>query len=211
MNGIMMKRLGHNIHILEQNPSSIRSGHAAGIRAGPQAQEFFRKYDLLQQPYSLDCPGIQFINRDSKVKRFLKNPMCMTGWTTLYYRLRANYDGFASVYCPEPPTVTEKEGKAVYDLGKRVTNVSYQDGSVMVAFDDSINGGSGCLVADLVIAADGSSSAVRQLIMPELQRPYAGYVAWRGSVVEKDASEETKKIFDSKFTIFKMPRNYILV
>lgn len=211
MHGIMIKRLGHNVHVLEQNASSLRAGHAAGISAGPQVQEFFKAQDLCKQPFSLDCPGIQFIDENSRVKRFLKRPYHMSSWSVLYYRLRANFDGFASEYCPQPPVATEKEGKAIYHTQKRVTDVSYTDGSVTVRFEDLLRGVHDSLHADLVIAADGSNSIIRRMLLPEVQRPYAGYLAWRGTVREGDVSEETRKIFDGKITVQSMSKNYILM
>lgn len=211
MHGIMIKRLGHNVDVLEQNTSSLRAGHAAGITAGPQVEAFFRAHDLSQQPYSLDCPGIQFIDERSRVKRFLKRPYQLTSWTALYYRLRANFDGFASEYCPKPPTPAEKEGKAVYHTQKRVTDISYTDGSVTLKFNDLLSGNDGSLCADLAIAADGSNSAIRRKLLPEVQSPYAGYLAWRGTVSEGDVSEETRKVFDGKVTVQTMPGNYILM
>lgn len=131
--------------------------------------------------------------------------MCIKSWTALYYRLRANFDEFSSEHCPNPPKSTEKDGKAVYDLGKRVTMVTYQNASV------SINGVNESVCADLVIAANGSNSVLRDILVPKLRRPYAGYVAWRGSVAEKDVSDESKKGFEDNFVVFKMPRNYILM
>ena len=211
MHGIMLKRLGHSVHILEQSPCSILQGQAAGIRAGEEVQAFFEKYDMLKEPYYLDCPGLQFIDRDTKNLRFVKFPMAMTSWTTLYYRLRANFDNFTSKHCPKPPKSTKTDGTAVYDLGKRVTNVSYSNERVEISFDDTINGTNGSLHADLVIAADGSNSAVRRLLLPELRRPYAGYVAWRGSVLEMDISEETRQVIKDNVMVFKAPGNYILV
>ncbi|KAM0796204.1 hypothetical protein BDR22DRAFT_918901 [Usnea florida] len=211
MHGIMLKRLGHNVHILEQSPYSILQGQAAGIRAGDDVQAFFEKYDMLNEPYYIDCPGLQFIDRDTKNLRFVKFPMAMTSWTTLYYRLRANFDDFTSKHCPKQPNPMKTDGTAVYDLGKRATNVSYTDGRVEVSFDDTINGTNGSLHAYLVIAADGSNSAVRRLLLPELQRAYAGYVAWRGSVLEMDISEETRQVIKDTVMVFKAPGNYILV
>ena len=211
MHGITLKRLGHSVHILEQSPDSILHGQAAGIRAGEEVQAFFEKYDMLKEPYYIDCPGLQFIDRDTKNLRFVKFHMAMTSWTTLYYRLRANFDSFTSKHCPKPPEPTKTDGTAIYDLGKRVTNVGYTAGQVEITFDDTINGRSGSLHADLVIAADGSNSAVRLLLLPELQRPYAGYVAWRGSVLEMDTSEETRQVIKGNLMVFKMPGNYILV
>lgn len=211
MHGIMLKRLGHRVHILEQNPESVLHGQAAGIRAGAEVQEFFRQYDLLNEPYYIDCPGLQFIDCDTNPLRFVNFPMAMTSWTTLYYRLRANFDGFTSRHCPKPPESRTTEGTAIYDLGKRVTDVTYTVGRVEISFDDAINGGSGSVHADLVIAADGSNSAVRRFLVPEPQRPYAGYVAWRGGVLEKDTSEETRRVIKDNFMVFKMPGSYILV
>lgn len=211
MHGIVIKRLGHNVHILEQNLSSLRDGQAAGISAGPQVQEFLRDNDLSKQPYSVFTPALQFLDNEMNVKEVRKIPFQMTGWNVLYYRLRANFDGFGSVYCPEPPGRVEGEGKAVYDLGKRVTDISYTDGLVTVDFDDLSNGGGRSIHADLVIAADGSNSSVRQLLQPGLKRPYAGYFAWRGTVAEKDVSEETKKAFDQKTTFFLMDKSYIVL
>jgi len=40
---------------------------------------------------------------------------------------------------------------------------------------------------DLLIGADGVRSTVRQLLMPEVEPRYAGYVDWRGVVEESDA------------------------
>jgi len=40
--------------------------------------------------------------------------------------------------------------------------------------------------ADLLIAADGSLSTVRRQFMPEVAPRYAGYVAWRGIMEERD-------------------------
>ncbi|KAI9794620.1 MAG: hypothetical protein M1816_004507 [Peltula sp. TS41687] len=211
MHGVMAKRLGHNVHILEQSPQSHRAGHGAGITAGPQALEFFAEYDLYKEPFSIDCQGVQFIDRSSRVMRFWKRPMQMTSWSTLYYRLRANFDGLESEYCPEPPTVTEKEGRATYAPGKRVVDISETDGSVIVECEDLINGGRESFRGDLVIAADGSNSTSRRILLPEVRRPYAGYVAWRGTVPESEISEETRKIFDSRVTMHGMHRSYIVI
>ena len=137
--------------------------------------------------------------------------MCMTTWNTLYYRLRANFDGFSNEHSRSTPLRTEKDWKAVYDLGKRVTMVAYKNESVVINFDDTINGGSGSVCADLVITADGSSSVLRDFLVPRLGRPYTGYVIQRGSVVKKEISEESKKVYENKCAVFKVLRNYILM
>lgn len=53
-----------------------------------------------------------------------------------------------------------------------------------------------------MIAADGPSSTIRRLVCPEVERRYAGYVAWRGTVPEENASESLKRTCVDKFIFF---------
>ena len=214
MAGIVFKRLGHDVRILETDPSSIRSSQAAGTRAGPAVQEFFKKYDHSSDLWAIACPGLHFIDKQSKVVRVLNFPTQMTGWSTLYYRLRANFDGFESLYVPKAPEREANDGKTIYDHGKRVIEVSLVGDYVKVQYEDVLHVDEleklKAINADLVIAADGSRSRIREKLC-DVKRPYAGYVAWRGCVVEGDVSEETRNIIGDRLTVFKMKRNYILV
>lgn len=210
MQGIMLKRLGHNVHVLEQNASSERPEAGAGITVGPEAQEFYKTYDLTQQPYSVPNPGVQILNAKSEVKRFMQRPMEMSTWSVLHYRLRANFDGYKSDLCPKPPSPLEGDGEAVFDIGKKVTNVTYVDGTVTVYYEDVVNGGQHSLEGDLVIAADGASSSIRPLLLPDVQRIYSGYIAWRGYVLESELSEETRNILDPRLSWYICKGGYIL-
>lgn len=58
MHGIMIKRLGHNVRILDQSRSSTRNDQAAGMGTGPQGLEFLKQHDLDARPYAFACPGI---------------------------------------------------------------------------------------------------------------------------------------------------------
>jgi 2-polyprenyl-6-methoxyphenol hydroxylase-like FAD-dependent oxidoreductase len=214
MAGIVLKRLGHDVRILETDPSSIRSSQAAGIHAGAAVQEFFEKHDLTGGPWAIACSGLQFIDKQNKVVRLLNLPMQMTAWSTLYYRLRANFDGFESLYVPKAPERGADDGETMYDYGKRVIDVSLVGDHVKVQYEDVLDGDElkkpKAISADLVIAADGSRSRIREKLC-DVKRPYAGYVAWRGCVVESEVSEETRNIIGDRVTIFNMKRNYILV
>lgn len=211
MYGVMIKRLGHNAHILEQYTSSTREGQAAGISAGPQMREFLHNFDLCAGKYALVNPGVRYIDTHLNIIRFQEVPMMLTSWNILYYRLRANFDGLKSEYCAKLPEEPEGQGKAVYDTGKRVTDVNYANGQATLVFDDLINGKIGRLQPDLVIGADGSSPSIRQLMLPQLKKPYSGYFTWRGTIPERDVSDETKKIFDGKVTVSIMDRSYIVL
>ena len=135
----------------------------------------------------------------------------MTTWKLLHYRLRANFDGYSSAYVPNPPKELETGGKAVFDIGKRVMDVSYTDGTVTLRYEDLINGGGGSIQADLVIAVDGFRSSVRQLLVPSKPATYAGYLTWRATIPEDSISEETQQAFNDKSTSYKMHKSYIIV
>lgn len=210
MHGIMIKRLGHNVRILDQSLATMCTDHAAGMTTGPQGHELLRKHDCYQQPYSFPCPGLQFIDKKSNIKRLIDVPLNLTSWNVLYYRLRANFDGLKSEFCPEPPEATDVEGDAIYDLGKKATNVSYADNRITVEFDDLVDGGGGFAHADVVVVADGANSAIRQRLLPGLKHEYSGYIAWRGTALEKDVSEATVKLIEKRFTVYPMKRGYII-
>ena len=200
MNAIMLKRSGHNVHILERSSSLERVDSGAGITVGPDALNFYKTFDLTKQPYSVSCPGIQILNVKAGVRYFAKRPMEMSSWSLLYHILRANFDGYKSELCPEPPGPLVGDGNAVLDIGKRVTNVTYTERIVTVHYEDVASNEQKTLQGDLVIAADGASSSIRPLLLPDVQRAYSGYVAWRGFVLERELSEETRKLLDPRIS-----------
>ena len=67
---------------------------------------------------------LQIVDSEFRLIESRKIPFKMTTWKSLHYRLRANFDGFSSAYVPNPPEGLEKDGKAIFDIGKRVTDVS---------------------------------------------------------------------------------------
>ena len=119
----MLKRLGHNVRILEQHRSSPRDGQAAGVSTWAQTQQFQRflgKYDLVTEPCV--CPPL--VRRSLTVDSFQNTTRKM-----LHYRLRANSDSFGSEYLPNPPgKLLNGDGRAVFDIGKHVTGASHADG-----------------------------------------------------------------------------------
>ncbi|KAL2030206.1 hypothetical protein VTO58DRAFT_107560 [Aureobasidium pullulans] len=176
MHGIMLSRLGHHVHILEQSTENFRHGQAAGIRAGPEAQKFLSEFDLYKHdPYAVNCPGMQFINQKSDYGRFVKFPMKQTSWTMLYYRLRANFDGLVSKHCPAPLELASEAGSAKYDLGKRVLGLTEDGSQVQVQYRDVATEEIKTVQADLVIGADGSYSAIRRIFRPASERENRSY------------------------------------
>ncbi|KAL9580530.1 MAG: hypothetical protein Q9212_004438 [Teloschistes hypoglaucus] len=133
----------------------------------------------------------------------------MSSWNVLYYRFRANFDRLTSPYCPKLPLEPQDVGTAVYDQGKRVIAVHDIGDKVKIEFEDLVDRSTHFRLADLVLVADGSASQTRGLLQPNLKHSYAGYVAWRGTVIEESVSEETRKTFKNKTTLHSFDGGYI--
>jgi 2-polyprenyl-6-methoxyphenol hydroxylase-like FAD-dependent oxidoreductase len=113
-------------------------------------------------------------------------PQAMTSWDLLYKKLRAAVpDGF-------------------YHPGIRLVGFEAHHDTVIARFD-----GGREVVCDLLIGADGPGSTVRQQLLPSVRSEYAGYVAWRGVVLEHQAPDLAAEFADC-FTFFQAPHTHIL-
>ncbi|CAG8952811.1 hypothetical protein HYFRA_00007524 [Hymenoscyphus fraxineus] len=209
--GIVLQRLGHRVRILERNPSNSQISYGAGIAAMEHVQAFLSQHDKSRTDYSVTSPNVQFLDSSNKIKSTWNVSLQMTSWKVLYYMMRANFDGMASDICPEPPKQTALPGFTSYEHSKNVTEVKYIDGLVSVIVEDVDNFSYETVHADLVLAADGASSTLRQLLQPNLKNKYAGYVAWRGTALESEISDKTKAIFACKTTFFTHKVGYIVL
>jgi 2-polyprenyl-6-methoxyphenol hydroxylase-like FAD-dependent oxidoreductase len=94
---------------------------------------------------------------------------------------------------------------ASYHAGFNLVGVSEDATAVRAHFADG-----SMLSADLLVAADGIRSAVREQFLPHLRTNYAGYIAWRGLVDENLLSRECHARLGAVLAISAMPREQIL-
>ncbi|CZT44924.1 uncharacterized protein RSE6_05177 [Rhynchosporium secalis] len=209
MSGVMLKHLGHNVQIFERNPTAMLQDLGAGIVFGPEAQEFFTKHVNIDRPLSVPSHHRQTLAKDGKVIDENDRRQEMVSWHLLYNVLRACFDGVKSQYC-ELPKKEEGEGEAKYLYARKVVGVKDFGEGIEVEYEVNGSDGKQKEVADLVLAPDGPSSTIRKLLLPDVEREYAGYVAWRGTVPENEASGLMKETSVDNFTFFHAPGCQIL-
>lgn len=178
---------------------------------GGLAQEFFQKYDCTKSSLVITSFIRQYLNKDGDIIDREDQIQQMTSWDLLYNVLRRGFDGsgeeayfshLKSNMMGSMDEVGNNDGLGEYLYGNKVTSLQgIGSEGVEVGFEYRDRKGS-TLKAEMVIGTDGLSSAVRKILMPEVERSYAGYVAWRGTVLETEVEEATRECFAEKFTFF---------
>ncbi|KAI9715914.1 MAG: hypothetical protein M1828_000541 [Chrysothrix sp. TS-e1954] len=199
---LALKRLGHDTTILERNPSPHLQNQGAGIVAGGDTLGFFNRYDRCQRPIACTSQCRMYLDKSGEIVHREDMVQNMTSWDLAYYLLRANYDGLKSSYC-SVPVVDEKDGSARHLHGHTVTGFQDNPGfdKVRIQFC-AADGEEGEMASDMLVGADGPSSTVRKILLPDVKRDFAGYCALRGTVPEQEASDEARQVFQERFTFF---------
>lgn len=217
--GVALKRLCQNlnIRILERNPTPLLQDQGAGVVAGPEVQQFFKKFDLTNTPLTVTSHQRLYLDKKGDIINHEEKEQQMTSWDLLYHLLRTNYDGVESEYAKVPPG--DSQAHVSYEYGCTITGVEAPDQTSSTTLDMSKpvkvhvkhhSGETTTADADLVIAADGPSSKIRESYLPEIKRTYAGYVAWRGTIAEDQASQAARDVFVEKFPFYHTEHNQIL-
>jgi 2-polyprenyl-6-methoxyphenol hydroxylase-like FAD-dependent oxidoreductase len=123
------------------------------------------------------CTVRRYLSPEGGEGEVQRAPQDFTSWEAIYRTLAATFP-------------SER-----YHRGAMLTNFGNGKGAVRAHID-----GHGVVEADVLVAADGAQSLTRQHFLPDLRSTYAGYVAWRGTLEEADASPDLVRFFDDAFT-----------
>ncbi|KAK3114038.1 hypothetical protein LTR53_008048 [Teratosphaeriaceae sp. CCFEE 6253] len=208
--GVSLKTHGYNTTLLERTPENLLHNQGAGIVAGGDTIEFFKRYDRTGKPVAVPSYKRLYLNRKGDVIHEEVNRQNMTSWDLAYYLLRANYDRIDSPYLEggKLPEVRETDGKVTYISGATVTDIKDSSSFVTISYKQKRQDGTeepGAILADVLIAADGPSSTIRGILEPDVKRTYAGYVVIRGTVPEPEASPAALDVFRERFCFFHAP------
>ena len=191
---VLLHEMGCDVEVFERSSSALQ-GRGAGIVVLPMTERYFTELGTslgasggTAREVALTLTNWSYIDRDGTIVDEAATHNRFTSWNTLYRAL------------------LERLPPERYHLGYRAVGVAQSGDSAAVRFVDG-----GTHPCDLVVGADGIGSTVREEVAPGTPTTYAGYVAWRGTVLERDLSPGTAEIFADAMVYQVLERSHILV
>jgi 2-polyprenyl-6-methoxyphenol hydroxylase-like FAD-dependent oxidoreductase len=166
--GSLLRRAGWQAEIFERSGTEL-AGRGAGIVTHVELREALRAVGVDPD----DNLGVmvevrRIFDRDGRLIAERPFPQIVTSWDRMFRVLRNVF----------PP--------ANYHLGKEFARSEVRADVVTAHFADGTSA-----EGDILIGADGIRSTVRAQYLPAAKPLYAGYVAWRGLVPEREISPRT--------------------
>ncbi|QBR02001.1 FAD binding domain-containing protein [Paraburkholderia pallida] len=183
----LLLRSGWDVDVFERVPDEL-AGRGAGIVTHPELFDVMHAAGVrVDESIGVPVQSRVTFAQDGAVLSTRELPQTLTAWSKMYHVLRAAL-----------PNQHYHSGAVVTDIedGPQHATLTLSDGSRVQA--------------DLVIAADGFRSAVREKFLPDVQLQYAGYVAWRGLVDELALSGDTHAALFDKFAFCLPPREQMI-
>lgn len=183
--GTLLRSIGWQVDIYERSRHMLDS-RGGGIVLQPDVIEAFQRAGIPQDKLGVVAQERYYLKQNGTIQSM---PMrqTLTSWNLLYSSMRRRF--------PDQH----------YHPGKRLTEIQQNSNHVTVIFADGTQS-----TGDLLVAADGPNSTIRQLLLPSHMPQYAGYVAYRGLVDESDLDPETAAIFTERFVFYQFPNSHIL-
>lgn len=191
--GVVLRSLPNvsSITVLERYQIELLQDLGAGIRLGDEACAAILQHTG-QPPakYSALLTSYRFISKDGSVSVEQPTNTWTSTWAQLYRVLRQSFDA---------------DPKCCYRHGCTLENLEEGCGSSLIVEYRDEHGRTETTVADIVIGADGASSKVQSLMLPETTRTSVGYVCYRGVVLDSDVSEDAAKLYRNAGTFHWAP------
>lgn len=182
----LLHRAGWDVRVFERVGDEL-SERGAGVVTHPELFEALARIGVPLDDIGIEVRSRVTLGHDGALVGSRAHPQVLTAWGRLYALLRAALPA-------------ER-----YLSGKHLTAITQDEQRVTALFADGTEAR-----ADLLIGADGIRSTVRQQLDPLVQPQYAGYIAWRGLVEERELSPRTHADLFGHFGFCLPPREQIL-
>lgn len=190
--GCLLHDAGHDVTIYERSSRELEQ-RGAGIGFLKETSRYLAEranVDLAE--ISITTEHIRYLHRDDTVAHDQQHQYLFSSWNTVYRRL---LDHFVSM-----------AGADRYRLGHELVDFASTTETATATFANNSSE-----TADLLIAADGIGSIVRNRLQPDTRATYAGYVAWRGMVPEAELPAEIGHRLGDAITYHVFANSHILV
>jgi 2,6-dihydroxypyridine 3-monooxygenase len=185
---LVLRDLGCQVDVFERSAVELES-RGAGIVVLDETVRYFRERTDLELDQLTTATGVlRYLGRDGRVVYEEPRRYRYSSWHSIYRALLGCF----------------KRGR--YHLGKEMTGFSQQDEHVQVRFGDGSTA-----AYDLLVCADGISSHARAVLQPQARPAYAGYVAWRGTVDERQLSRGVRDLLADSICYQVAPNSHILL
>src|SRR5438034_70033 len=159
----LLRSTGWDVLVFERNAEDL-TGRGAGLSTHPQLIDILRRVGIdFDESMGIKINRVICLDRHGNAYLKTATARTMSSWGRLYRSLR------------------DRLPAERYRLGRSLRRVEEDAGGVTAVFADGSR-----VNAELLVAADGVRSTVREQFLPELQPVYAGYVAWRAMLDESE-------------------------
>lgn len=186
--GCLLRDAGHDVTVFERSTEELQQ-RGAGIGFLDASSRYLVQRAFVDiDKISITTDLIRYLGRDGRVVHQQAHRYRFSSWTTVYRELLSAF------------------GSERYRLDHEMTDWSPIEGGVRVDFAQGAS-----LEADLLISADGVGSRSRTKLQPGAVAAYAGYVAWRGMIHERDLPVSLAQKLTEAITYHVLANSHILV
>jgi 2,6-dihydroxypyridine 3-monooxygenase len=198
---------------------AVVGGSLGGLTAALLLRDLGHEADVFERsPIDLTGFGAGIVAHEVSLRYFLdRTTMPLDEWTVPVGRYRL-LDGSGALLFEEPVAYRFVSWGSLYRaLLAEFGRDRYFQGAALADFEQDQKGVNMTLASgkterfDLLVLADGIQSTGRRRLFPDIDPVYSGYVAWRGTVAERDIPPHVLERIDGTLTYALILHSHILV
>lgn len=184
---LLLRELGLDVTVYERSGAELEQ-RGAGIGFLPHSYRYLvERAGVRLDDISVATDHVRYLDHAGGVVYEQKQRYRFSNWNTVYRSLLRCF------------------GRARYLLDREAVDIAPSGERVRVAFSSGES-----VEVDLVVCADGVGSRSRARLLPQSTQSYAGYVAWRGLVPERNVRDGAAGLVDA-ITYYVYANSHILV
>ncbi|KVN38660.1 hypothetical protein WJ63_01310 [Burkholderia pyrrocinia] len=172
-----LRATGWRVKVFEQSPRDLDSRGGGIVLQPPIVRAFAFGGVPVPRDAGVDSVDRIYLDAHDRIVQHLRMPQTQTAWNVIYTALKHALPA-GVVHAGESFERFEQDGDRVI--------ARFASGRVEQA--------------DLLVGADGGRSNVRAQLLPDARPAYAGYVAWRGLVDERELPDSLLRMLRERFT-----------